>query len=110
MTNQEITADIIAFVRQQAIGSTLISHESRIKHAFARIRQEHIFNQNQLNWLARIEKTMLEEPVLDESLFDQGAYRTNGGFNAINKRFGGTLKAIIQEINQYIYDDGGSVA
>lgn len=110
VTNQEITADIIAFVRQQAIGSALISHESRIKHAFARIRQEHTFNQNQLNWLARIEKTMLEEPVLDESLFDQGAYRTNGGFNAINKRFGGTLRAIIQEINQYIYDDGGNVA
>lgn len=110
VTNQDITADIIAFIRREALGSALISHESRIKHAFARIRQEHAFNQNQLNWLARIEKTMLEEPVLDESIFDQGAFKTNGGFSMIDKRFGGNLREIIREINQYIYDDGGKAA
>lgn len=110
VTNQDITADIIAFIRREALGSALISHESRIKHAFARIRREHAFNQNQLNWLARIEKTMLEEPVLDESIFDQGAFKTNGGFSMIDKRFGGNLRDIIREINQYIYDDGGKVA
>lgn len=110
VTNQEITADIIAFIRQQALGSALISHETRIKGAFARLRQAHSFTANQLNWLARIEKTMLEEPVLDEGIFDQGAFKTNGGFKVIDKRFGGTLHEVIRELNDYIYDDGGAAS
>jgi len=108
VTNQEITADIIAFIRQQALGSALISHEERIKRAFTRLRQAHSFTANQRNWLDRIEKTMLEEPVLDESIFDQGAFKTNGGFKVIDKRFGGTLHEVIRELNDYIYDDGGA--
>ena len=110
MTNQDITANIISFIRQQALGSALISHESRVKHAFARLKQEHTFNAIQISWLNRIEKTMLEEAVLDETTFEMGAYKTNGGFAMIDRRFGGQLKEYIRAINTYIYDDGGSVA
>ena len=66
MTNQDIVADIIAFIRQQALGSALISHEQRVKHAFAKLRVNHDFNKTQLDWLKRIEKVLLEESVLDE--------------------------------------------
>lgn len=110
MTNQDIAADIIAFIRQQAIGSTLISHEERVKHAFARLKQAHEFTAIQRSWLDRIEKTMLQETVLDESLLNDGAFRRDGGFTVIDKRFGGGLKDIINELNGYIYDDGGSAA
>ncbi len=108
VTNQEITADIIAFIRQQALGSALISHEQRVKHAFAKLRLEHVFTANQRNWLDRIEKTMLEESILDESLFDRGAYKTSGGFKMIDKRFGGTLREVIAKLNEYLYDDRGA--
>ena len=108
VTNQEITADIIAFIRQQALGSALISHEQRVKHAFAKLRLEHEFTANQRNWLDRIEKTMLEESILDESLFDRGAYKTSGGFKMIDKRFGGTLREVIAKLNEYLYDDRGA--
>jgi type I restriction enzyme R subunit len=107
VTNQEITADIIAFIRQQALGSALISHEERIKRAFAKLRLAHDFTANQRNWLDRIEKTMLEESILDEELFNRGAYKTNGGFKTIDKRFGGTLREVIAELNEYLYDDRG---
>ena len=109
-TNQDITADIIAFVRQQALGSALISHEERIRKAFDRIRKAHSFNAAQLGWLNRIEKTMLQEPVLDRSVFEQGAFKRDGGFAIIDKRFSGQLADIIREINTYIYDDGGRTA
>ena len=105
VTNQEITADIIAFIRQQALGSALISHTERIKRAFARVRAAHDFTANQRNWLDRIEKTMMEEPVLDEAIFDQGAFKSNGGFRVIDKRFDGKLHEVIRELNEYIYDD-----
>ena len=110
MTNQDIAADIIAFIRQQAIGSTLISHEQRVKHAFAKLRLSHNFNKNQLDWLKRIEKVLLEESVLDEQIFEVGAFRNAGGFSNINRRFGGKLQDIITEINEYMYEDGGIVA
>ena len=108
VTNQDVTADIIAFIRQQALGSSLISHEARIKNAFARLRNEHEFDKNQLGWLKRIESTMLKESVLDEELFNEGAFRSNGGFSVINKRFDGKLRNILVELNQYIYDDKGA--
>lgn len=110
MTNQDIAADIIAFIRQQAIGSTLISHEQRVKHAFAKLRLNHTFNKNQLDWLKRIEKVLLEESVLDEQIFEVGAFRNAGGFSNIDRRFGGKLHDIITEINEYMYEDGGTVA
>ena len=110
MTNQDILADIIAFIRQQAIGSTLISHETRVKNAFAKLRLNHSFNKTQLDWLSRIERVMLKEEVLDKQIFDVGAFKNAGGFTIIDRRFGGTLQDIIAELNQYLYDDGGSVA
>ena len=79
-----------------------------MKHAFAKLRLEHVFTANQRNWLDRIEKTMLEESILDESLFDQGAYKTSGGFKMIDKRFGGTLREVIAKLNEYLYDDRGA--
>ena len=53
---------------------------------------------------------MLKEEVLDKQIFDVGAFKNAGGFTIIDRRFGGTLQDIIAELNQYLYDDGGSVA
>lgn len=110
MTNQDIVADIIAFIRQQAIGSNLISHETRVKNAFAKLRLNHSFNKTQLDWLSRIEKVMLEETVLDKQIFEIGAFKNAGGFTIIDRRFGGKLNEIIVELNKYLYEDGGNVA
>ena len=110
MTNQDIVADIIAFIRQQALGSTLVGHEQRVKHAFAKLRMNHEFNKTQLDWLKRIEKVLLEESVLDEQIFEVGAFKNAGGFTIIDRRFGGKLREIMTELNEYLYDDGGSVA
>lgn len=110
MTNQDIVADIIAFIRQQALGSTLISHEQRVKHAFAKLKLNHTFNKTQIDWLNRIEKVLLEEPVLDEQIFEVGAFKNAGGFTIIDRRFGGNLREIITEINEYLYEDGGNIA
>ena len=110
MTNQDIVADIIAFIRQQALGSALVGHEQRVKHAFAKLRMNHEFNKTQLDWLKRIEKVLLEESVLDEQIFEVGAFKNAGGFTIIDRRFGRKLREIMTELNEYLYDDGGSVA
>lgn len=108
--NEDIAADIISFIRQQALGSPLISHERRIKNAVAKIKLNHEFNKRQLDWLDRIEKSLLEETVMDKQILNSGAFRTNGGFNAIDKRFGGKLQEIIDELNDYLYNDEENIA
>lgn len=111
MTNQEITADIISLIRRYAIGSALISHEARIKRAIDKLKKAHNFSKQELNWIARMEKYLMEESVLNVTVFDEdGRFRSQGGFNKINKVFGDKLENIVFELNEYLYDDGGRTA
>ena len=111
MTNEEMTADIISLIRRYAIGSTLISHEDRIRKAVDRLKKAHSFSKQELNWISRIEKYLMEESVLNVSVFDEdGRFKAQGGFNKINKIFQNNLESVVLELNRYLYDDGGHVA
>lgn len=111
MTNEEMTADIISLIRRYAIGSALISHEARIRKAVDRLKKAHSFSKQELNWISRMEKYLMEESVLNISVFDEdGRFKAQGGFNKINKVFQNRLDSIVRELNEYLYDDGGHVA
>ena len=111
MTNEEITADIISLIRRYAIGSALISHEARIRKAVDKLKKAHHFSQQELNWISRMEKYLMEESVLNVAVFDEdGRFKAQGGFNKINKVFGNQLESIVLELNEYLYDDGGRTA
>lgn len=110
LKNEEIAADIISLIRQQAIGSALLSHEERIKKAVEKLKKKHNFSKIELGWIDRIEKNLLKETVLDKTTFDVGSFKTAGGFEKINKIFKNQLEDIIGELNDYLYDDGGNVA
>jgi len=109
-TNEAITADIISFIRRSALGTVLLSSEERIQRAVEKLIRNHSFSKMELDWLARIEKTLVAETVLDREIFETGAFKANGGFVQINKRFRGKLDELIQELNDYLYDDGGKTA
>ena len=111
MTNEEIAADIISLIRKYAIGSSLISHEARIRLAVDKLKKVHSFSKQELNWIARMEKYLMEESVLNVAVFDEdGRFSAQGGFNKINKVFGNKLESIVLELNEYLYDDGGRTA
>ena len=111
MTNEEITADIISLIRRYAIGSALISHEDRIRRAVDKLKKVHKFSKQELNWIARMEKYLMTESVLNVSVFDEdGRFSAQGGFAKINKAFGNKLESVILELNEYLYDDGGNIA
>lgn len=110
LKNEEIVADIISLIRQQAIGSALLSHEERIKNAVEKLKKKHYFNKMELGWINRIEKNLLQETVLDKDTFETGSFKTAGGFEKINKVFNNNLENIIEELNNYLYDDGGRTA
>lgn len=51
------------------------------------------------------------QSVLNVSVFEEdGRFKAMGGFAKINKVFAGKLESIIRELNEYLYDDGGSAA
>ncbi len=111
MTNEEIAADMISLIRRYAIGSTLISHEARIKRAVDKLKKAHPFSKQELNWIGRMEKYLMEESVLNVTVFDEdGRFKAQGGFAKINKVFGNNLENIVLELNEYLYDDGGRSA
>lgn len=104
MTNEEITADIISFIRQRSIGDVLVSKEERIHSAIVKTKTAHPeLSKVQLNWLERIEAYMLKEVVLNKESFEAPQFKIKGGYAAIDKAFGNKLDAIINEINSYMY-------
>lgn len=110
LKNQDIAADIISFIRREAIGSTLISHQQRIINAVEKLKSNHSFSKMELDWLNRIETYLLHETVLDKEAFESGAFKNFGGFARMNKIFKNKLESVISELNEYLYDDGGKTA
>ena len=111
LTNEEIAADIISLIRRYAIGSALISHEARIRRAVDKLKKAHIFSKQEMSWIGRMEKYLMEESVLNVQVFDEDSrFKSNGGFVKINKIFQNQLENIVLELNEYLYDDGGRAA
>lgn len=109
LNNEEIVADIIAFIRQQALGSPLESNEERVKRAVSKIKKEYYFTKPQENWLSRIEKVMLKEVVIDKETLNTGSFKAqSGGFDRLNeKMFNGNLEDIINKLKTYMFEDKG---
>lgn len=104
MTNEDIAADIISFIRQRSIGEALISKDDRIHNAIVKTKANHPeLSKIQLGWLDRIEAQLLKEVVLNRETFDSDAFKNKGGYNAVNKAFGQKLDEFIDEINGYMY-------
>lgn len=104
MTNEDIAADIIGFVRQRSIGDVLVSKEERIHSAIVKTKAAHPeLSKVQLNWLERIEAYLLKEVVLNKESFEAPQFKIKGGYAAIDKAFGNKLDAIIDEINSHMY-------
>lgn len=111
LTNEEIAADIISLIRRYAIGSALISHEARIRRAVDKLKKAHNFSKQEMSWIGRMEKYLMEESVLNVQVFDEDSrFKSYGGFAKINKVFQNKLEKIVLELNEYLYDDGGRVA
>ncbi|OUP07006.1 type I restriction-modification system endonuclease [Anaeromassilibacillus sp. An200] len=111
LTNEEMAADIISLIRRYAIGSTLISHEARIRRAVDKLKKAHKFTAIEQKWIGRMEKYLMEESVLNIGAFDEDTrFRSEGGFKKIDRIFQNKLESIVLELNEYLYDDGGRSA
>lgn len=66
MTNEDIAADIISFIRQRSIGDALISKDERIHTAIENTKKAHPnLSKIQIGWLEKIEAYLKKETVLN---------------------------------------------
>lgn len=104
--NEEIAADIISFIRQAALGEALVSTESRVKNAMQKVYSMHDWTPRQRKWLERIEKQLIEMPVLSpnpQDAFSEEPFKSQGGYNRLKKELGEEVDQIVKLINDSLY-------
>lgn len=106
-TNQEITASIIGFIRQQALGSPLISYEERVIKAKKRILESRNWTSVQKQWLRRICAQLEKEVIVDKEALDSGEFKVNGGFKRFDKLFEGKMNEVLIELNNALWGEVG---
>jgi type I restriction enzyme, R subunit len=101
--NEDIAASIIGFVRQAALGDALTPLDVRVKGAMQRILSRRPWTDVQRKWLKRIEEQLLREVVVDRASIDEEPFRADGGFQRLNKVFGGQLESVLCDINEELW-------
>jgi type I restriction enzyme R subunit len=107
MTNEDIAASIIGFIRKAAIGDALVPYGDRVDRAMKHILAQQAWTPPQRQWLDRIGKQLRQEYIVDRAALDSGAFRAQGGFRRIDKIFNGQLEAILTEINGQLWQTPG---
>lgn len=101
--NEEIAASIIGFVRQAALGDPLTPYGDRVKAAIRRILSSRQWTEPQKRWLNRIGEQVEKEIVVDREAIDKEPFIADGGFNRLNKVFGGELESVLAGINEELW-------
>lgn len=105
VTNQDVAATLIGFIRQQALGSPLMPYEERVDRALARVMSSQAWSTPQKKWLARIGQQLKQETIVDREALDRGQFESFGGFKRLNKIFDGKLEHLLGEIQEEVWRD-----
>ncbi len=101
---------LIGLIRHCGVGAALIGHGDRVRGAAEKLRNAHRFSAVELRWVAMMERYLTDEMILTPAVFDEDVrFRGEGGFRRGDKIFQGRLNDIVQELNGYLYDDGGTM-
>ncbi len=107
VSNQDIAASILGFIRQQALGSALVPYEQRVDRALLRVLASQAWTAPQRQWLERIGKQLKAELVVDRDALDRGQFKAQGGFARLNKVFGGKLEQVLGDLHEELWKDAG---
>lgn len=105
MTNQEIAASVIGFIRQAALGSPLLPYAERVERGLRRLLGRGSWTEPQRKWLERIAAQMKAETIVDRAALDSGEFARKGGFSRIDKVFDGRLEQVLGDLHESAWDD-----
>lgn len=102
LTNKEIAADIIAYIRTFAMGLPMETPEERVERAIQKVKDLHPWSRIQLNWIDRFEKQLKAETLLRREDLDEEPFKEAGGYKKLNKIFNDQLDEVLETINTYL--------
>ena len=105
--NADIAASIIGFVRQAALGDPLTPYGDRVRAAMQKVLGSRAWTDPQKRWLKRIGEQIEKEIVVDRGAIDGEPFIADGGFDRLNKVFGGELETVLAEINEELWKKAG---
>jgi type I restriction enzyme, R subunit len=106
MTNQDIAARIVGFIRQAAIGDALLPYSERVDHALQRLLASKSWTAPQRDWLKRIAAQTKANQLVDREAIDDPDLvfkREGGGFNRLDKIFNGELQQVLEAFNDSLW-------
>ena len=106
MTNQDIAARIVGFIRQAAIGDALLPYGERVDHALQKLLAAKPWTAPQRDWLKRIAAQTKANLLVDREAIDDPDLvfkREGGGFQRLDKIFNGELPQVLEAFNEAIW-------
>jgi type I restriction enzyme R subunit len=105
-TNQEIAARIVGYIRQAALGETLMPYGERVERALAAILASRPWTAPQRRWLQTIASQTKADVIVDRETFDDPDLvfkREGGGFARLDRIFDNGLEGILATFNDSIW-------
>jgi type I restriction enzyme R subunit len=106
MTNQDIAARIVGYIRQAAIGDALLPYAERVDHALQGILRSRPWSGPQRDWLKRIAAQTKANLLVDREALDDPDLvfrREGGGFTRLDKIFEGHLQEVLDTFNESLW-------
>jgi type I restriction enzyme, R subunit len=106
MTNQDIAARIVGYIRQAAIGDALEPYEQRVDRALQKILASRAWSAPQRQWLQKIAAQTKANLVVDRDALDDPDLvfrREGGGFTRLDKIFQGQLEQVLADFNDGLW-------
>jgi type I restriction enzyme R subunit len=106
MTNQDIAARIVGYIRQAAMGDALVPFDQRVDSALQRVLASRSWTTPQRQWLQRIAAQTKANLVVDRAALDdpdQIFRREGGGFNRLDRIFDGQLQQVLEDFNDTVW-------
>jgi len=110
LSNQDIAARIIGYIRQAAIGDALLPYAERVDHALQDLLSKPLagkpWTQPQRDWLKRIAAQTKANMLVDRAALDDPDLifkREGGGFARLDKLFSGQLQPVLEAFNDALW-------
>lgn len=110
MTNQEIAAHIVGFIRHLATGDPLVPYEQRVDWALGQMLSARDWTTPQRQWLQKIAAQTKANIVVDRDALDDPDLifrREGGGFARLDRIFEGKLADTLETFNDLIWKKKG---
>jgi len=101
--NKEL-ADIVSIIRHAAKNDELLTVESRVERALAKVKAKHQFTESQEKWLEHIRYHLVTNLLIEKDDIDTLPIFTRQGMNylKLNRLFDGKLDELLKEINEAV--------